>query len=96
MPLSFRFRGYALFDSPLLMQSHLSFDYDNVHGFLGLLGVKKMDIYQLSSDFVSWFEEAGVAELKEKPSAWHSRVARAFLRQFPSLRSTQEASNHSP
>ncbi len=78
LPKTFRFSGEALFESPLLRQSQLSFKYDKVHRRLCLIGVKEMTLKDLSVDFVEWLQETGTAKINEMPEAWHRQVAKVF------------------
>lgn len=78
VPPDFRYKGAALFDSPSLRNTQLSFLYDDVHEELIPLGLQTTTIQDLCNDLASWIQEVGVSELGTKGTVWHRKVASLF------------------
>ncbi|SCV58621.1 uncharacterized protein FFB14_15750 [Fusarium fujikuroi] len=78
VPRDWRFENGALFDLPSLLQTHLSFRYDNVRQELSLIGVSSLDINDLWLEFSQWIDEVGTDGLKTRPVKWHQKVSSIF------------------
>ncbi|KAK2686428.1 hypothetical protein QWA68_014817 [Fusarium oxysporum] len=78
VPHDFRYEGHALFDSPSLRKTHLSFQYDDVIEELSPLGLQTSSIQDLCNDFCSWIREVGVSVLATKTPEWHRKVVSLF------------------
>ncbi|KAF4442132.1 hypothetical protein FACUT_2240 [Fusarium acutatum] len=78
VPRVWRFENGTLFDLPSLLQTHLSFKYDDVRQELSLIGVNSLDINDLWLEFSQWINEVGTDGLKTRPVKWHQKVSSIF------------------